>query len=467
MGDLPRIVLIGRPNVGKSTLFNRLIGRRDAIVHDLPGVTRDRREATAEFAGRLAVFVDTAGLEEAGSASLAGRMRQQTEQALANADAALFMIDARAGVTPLDSHFAAVLRKQSCPVILVANKCEGRAGQHGLYDAYALGLGDPVPVSAEHGEGLADLAEALLPHIGMDVSGEDSLSDHPATGVAEPAETDAPVRLAIVGRPNVGKSTLVNRLIGEDRLLVGPEAGITRDSILIPWQWRGRPVELVDTAGLRRRSRVENGLERLAGAQTVQSLNLAHVVVLLLEPDGVLDRQDLTIARRIVDEGRALVVAINKWDVAAAPSEALERLNRRLETSLPQVRGVPTVTLSALTGRNLDRLMQTVFEIYSLWNSRVSTAGLNRWLEAAVSAHPPPLGRLGRRIAIRYATQVKARPPTFSLFGSSVDELPEAYLRYLVNALRDDFDLEGVPIRLLKRKGRNPYAPSAKRRKAR
>lgn len=474
------VAIIGRPNVGKSTLFNRLIGKRLAIVHDQPGVTRDRRAHAASLLGLEFTVIDTAGLEDATDDSLEGRMRAQTEAALADADVALFLIDARAGVTPLDEHFADLLRRSPTPVLLVANKCEGKAGEPGLFEAYALGLGEPIPVSAEHGLGMGDLFHALLPFApAEDDAGADDADAFPAAVAGEPGVEDAdldegeeveippydpskPLQLAIVGRPNTGKSTFINRLIGEDRLLTGPEAGVTRDSISVDWEWNGRRLRLVDTAGLRRRARVEDSLEKLSVADTLNSIRMAEVVVLMLDANMVLDKQDLTIARMVIEEGRALVIAVNKWDAAEDRKEALKRLNDRLQTSLPQVRGIPTVTISALRGQGLNRLLEEVFAIHQVWNTRVPTSPLNRWLEDMLIHHPPPLSKQKRRIKLRYITQVKARPPTFAIFVSKPDELPDSYMRYLANGIRETFGLDGVPIRIHLRKPKNPYDPSQK-----
>jgi GTP-binding protein len=462
------VAIIGRPNVGKSTLFNRLVGKRLALVDDTPGVTRDWREGEGRIASLRFRVLDTAGLEDAPEGSLAGRMRRQTEQALRAADVALFLIDARAGVTPLDEHFADLLRKESVPVILVANKCEGKAGEPGLMEAFALGLGDPVPVSAEHGEGMGDLFEALLPHAEAAEAREALQADEGeelADGEGPDEEEDrGPLQLAIVGRPNVGKSTLINRLLGEERLLTGPEAGITRDSIAVDWEFKGRPVKLVDTAGLRRRARISEKLEKLSGSDTMRAIRFAQVVVLLLDAEQMLEKQDLTIARQVVDEGRALIIAANKWDLVKDRKATLKALQEKMEITLPQVRGVPVVTISALEGRNLDRLLGTVFDIYDLWRSRISTAKLNDWLNAMTEAHPPPMAA-GRRIRLRYATQVKTRPPTFAIWCSRGSELPDSYTRYLVNGMREDFGLEGVPLRILLRKSENPYAGRAKKRR--
>ncbi|SDG88650.1 ribosome biogenesis GTPase Der [Roseospirillum parvum] len=486
------VAIIGRPNVGKSTLFNRLAGRRLAIVHDLPGVTRDIREAPASLAGVPFRLLDTAGLEDASDDSLPGRMRRQTEAALAGCDVALMLIDARAGVTPLDAQFADLLRKGPTPVILVANKCEGNAGRPGLYESYSMGLGDPVPVSAEHGEGLGDLFDALRPHFEaagvLDADGrlteaaesitaeaagdldpewdEEELEslevDLEEDEIAPVIDPERPIQLAIVGRPNTGKSTLVNSLLGRERMLTGPEAGVTRDAIEVDWSFEGRRFRLVDTAGLRRKARIEDPVEKLSAADTLNAIRLAEVVVLLLDGSqgvgGVLDKQELTIARRVIEEGRALVIAVNKWDIADDRETVLRRLSDRLETSLTQVKGIPTVSVSALTGKGLDKLMRRVLDIHAQWNRRLPTGRLNRWLEGMLSHHPPPMGRLGRRVRLRFITQPKARPPTFALFTSRPEDLPDSYSRFLINGLREDFGLVGVPIRLWLRRRRNPYA---------
>jgi len=444
------VAIVGRPNVGKSTLFNRLVGKRLALVDDRPGVTRDRREGDGRLGDLRFTAVDTAGLEDAGGATLEGRMRAQTERAVAEADVALFLIDARAGITPLDSHFADVLRRAETPVVLLANKCEGKAGEAGRVEAYGLGLGDPLPLSAEHGEGLNMLYDALAPFAGTGVDDGD---------VGGPEGADAgPLRLAVVGRPNVGKSTLINRLVGDERLLTGPEAGITRDAISVSWEFRGRPIRLVDTAGLRRRARIEDRVEDLAGADARRAIRFAHVVVLVLDATQPLEKQDLTIARMIAEEGRAPVIALNKWDLVDDQKAVLNAVADRIETSLAQVRGVRVVALSALTGRGLGRLLPTVLDVDAVWNRRVGTGPLNRWLAEMEQRHPPPLVG-GRRVRLRYATQAKARPPTFVVFASRPKGLPESYLRYLINGLRDAFKLDGVPVRMLVRKGKNPYVP--------
>jgi GTP-binding protein len=442
------VAIIGRPNVGKSTLFNRLTGKRHAIVDDTPGVTRDRREGEARVGDLTFHLIDTAGLEDADEDALEGRMRLQTERAVAEADVALFMIDARAGLTPLDEHFANWLRTQETPVILLANKCEGHAAEAGRMEAYALGLGDPLAVSAEHGGGMVDLFDALRPFAEPDDIPLDDESD-------EDAEFP-PLQMAIVGRPNVGKSTMVNKLLGQDRMLTGPEAGITRDAITIPWQYEGREVRLVDTAGMRRRGRIEEKLEILSVQDSRRAIQYAEVVVLVLDSNAILEKQDLTLARQVIEEGRALIIAVNKWDVADDRKAALQRLEDRLQTSLPQVRGIPVLTLSAKTGKGLEKLMPQVFELHELWNRRVPTSALNQWLADMTGQHPPPVVA-GRRIRLRYITQAKTRPPTFILFSTRAEKLPESYLRYLANGLREDFGLWGVPLRLNVRKRANPY----------
>lgn len=456
-----KVALIGRPNVGKSTLFNRLVGKRLALVDDQPGVTRDRREGTAKLYDISFTVIDTAGLEEAFDDSLEARMRAQTEQAVEDADLAFLIIDARAGVTPLDEHFSQWLRRASTPVFLLANKCEGRQGDSGLMDAYRLGLGDPVPLSAEHGLGMTDLYDVVDEQIkrwteerasaGLDARDEDAAED------GEEEDDNRPLQLAIVGRPNVGKSTLINRLIGEDRMLTGPEAGITRDSIAVEWKFRDRPIKLFDTAGIRRRPRVQSKVEKLSVADSLRAIKFAQVVVLVLDAEAALEKQDLTIARMVEEEGRAIVIAVNKWDACRDRDAVIQGLRDRLERSLPQLTGVPVVTISALRGQNLETLLKRVVESYKVWNKRISTSALNRWLEAVTSAHPPPAPG-GRRIRLKYMTQAKTRPPTFMVSCTKADDLPLSYGRYLENALRDDFDLYGTPIRLNFKKGDNPYA---------
>jgi GTP-binding protein len=453
------VAVIGRPNVGKSTLFNRLTGKRLAIVDDTPGVTRDRREGDGGIAGLDFTIIDTAGLDDATDESLEARMREQTERAVADADVALFLIDARAGVTPLDEHFAGWLRRMETPVIVVANKCEGGAGQSGLLDCYGLGLGDPVALSAEHGEGLEGLFDALLPF------GPPETEDGKAK---EQAPDDSwktkPLQLAIVGRPNAGKSTIINKLLGDERMLTGPEAGITRDSISVSWDWEGRPIRLIDTAGLRRKARVKKKLEGLSVGDALRAIRYAEVVVLTADATLGLDKQDLSIARLVIEEGRALVLAVNKWDAAKDRKKTLSDIEDRLMTSLPQVRGIPVIPCSAKTGKSMDKLLPAVFGVYETWNRRVETGGLNRWLEAMTDAHPPPVAR-GRRIKIRYMTQAKTRPPTFIVFASRPDALPESYVRYLINGLRESFDMPAVPIRIHLRAGKNPYVKGKKKGK--
>jgi GTP-binding protein len=436
------VAILGRPNVGKSTLFNRLVGRRLALVDDTPGVTRDRREGEGWIADLGFRVVDTAGLDEAAPLSLAGRMQAQTERALDHADVGLLVIDAREGVTEADRHFANWLRRTGKPVVLVANKAEGRAAVPGIGEAYRLGLGDPVPISAEHGEGLAELYERLVPF--------SRSSD------AVPMEPEKALQLAIIGRPNVGKSTLVNRLIGEERLLTGPEAGITRDAIAIDWRWHDRQVRLIDTAGLRRKPRVEGKLEQLSAGDALRAIRFAETVILVMDSLQPLERQDLTIARLVANEGRALIIAASKWDVVDEPAVLLKHLRERAAITLPQLYGMAIVPVSGLTGFGLDAMMAAVFAADDVWNRRVSTADLNRWLAAVRERHPPPLVA-GRQLSLRYITQVNTRPPTFALFASKPGELPDSYRRYLVNTLRKEFDLPGTPIRMMLRKGKNPY----------
>jgi len=439
------VAILGRPNVGKSTLFNRLVGRQMALVDDLPGVTRDRREGAGHIADLAFRLIDTAGLEEAPPETLAGRIRAQTDRSLDRADVALLVIDAREGVTPEDRHFARWLRRTGRPVILVANKAESRTAQGELGDAHGLGLGDPVALSARHGEGLGELYDRLLPFAAEETA------DPPAE------QSEKPLQLAIVGRPNVGKSTLVNRFIGEDRVLTGPEPGITRDAIAVDWAWAGRPIRLFDTAGMRRRARVDAQLERLSVADARRAVRFAETVILVSDALQPFERQDLTIANLVAEEGRAIVLAANKWDLVSDQKATLVRLRERLEESLPQLRGVALVPVSGLTGYGLNALMKAVFAADTVWNRRVPTAALNRWLGAIQERHPPPLAA-GRRLRLRYITQVNTRPPSFALFASQPGELPESYRRYLVNALREDLALPGTPIRLMLRKGDNPYA---------
>ena len=468
------ISIVGRPNVGKSTLFNRLVGKRLALVDDQPGVTRDRREGEGRIAGLDFRLFDTAGLEDADAASMEGRMQRQTEIALDDADLALMLIDGRAGVTPLDSHFAGWLRRRDGPVLLLANKCEGAAGDSGLAEAWSLGLGEPLAISAAHGEGLVALHDCILAAMeehavrnhASPVALEDTKGDEVVAGYAGEAgadieedddKHDSIIQLAILGRPNAGKSTLVNRLLGEERQITGPEPGLTRDAIGIAWQWGEQAIRLIDTAGLRRQARVTEKLEKLAADDAARAMEYAQVVVLLLDARAPLERQDLNIARRTLEEGRALVVAANKWDLISDRNAGMGQLRDRLETSLTQARGVPVVTLSALTGRDVEKLMPMVTEVYQHWQKRISTAALNRWLKDMTESHPPPLGQHGRRIRLRYMTQAKARPPTFVIFSNLPNDLPDAYARYLQNGLREHFNLPGVPLRILLRKQDNPY----------
>lgn len=448
------IAIIGRPNVGKSTLFNRLVGKRLAIVEPSPGVTRDWREGMGQLGDLEFRLLDTPGLENARTGTIEAAMRRQAESALAQADVALLVFDARSGIGPLDSHFAVWLRESGKPVIVIANKCESAVGKAGALEGFSLGFGDPVMISAEHGIGMESLFDTLKELLGAFESSPKG-DDPDAVWLPEKQDT-GPLRLAVVGRPNVGKSTLVNALIGADRMVTGPEPGITRDAIPVDWDYDGSAIRLVDTAGLRRRANVTERLERLSVAETERAIRLAELVVLVIDATAMLERQDLAIARTVIEEGRALVIAANKWDLVEDPDDALDRLRGRLETSLPQVRGIATVALSALTGRNLDRLMAAVFKTYELWNKRIPTGELNRWLEALVSRHPPP-AVAGRRLRLRYITQVKARPPTFILFSGRPTQIPGSYLRYLENGLRDAFGLKGVPLRVIPRAGRNPY----------
>ena len=444
------IAIVGRPNVGKSTLFNRLVGRRLALVDDRPGVTRDRRQGEAKIGDLSVDIIDTAGLEDAADESLAGRMRAQTDAAIAEADLVLFMVDARAGVTPLDEHFAALARASDKPLILVANKAEGRASDTGYYEAFSLGFGEPVAISAEHGLGMLDLYEAIL-----------EVFD--ATLQTVEAAGKKPVNIAVVGRPNAGKSTLINKMIGQERLLTGPEAGITRDSIAVDWIWQDKPFRLFDTAGLRRKARVTDKLEKLSVADALRAIRFAEVVILLMDATAPLEKQDLQIADLVAEEGRALVLALNKWDLVQNPQARLAELHADLGETLAQIRGVPMVPISAITGKGLDNLMETVRTTHRIWGTRIATARLNRWLGMVTVRHPPPAAA-GRRLRLKYLTQSKTRPPTFFLSCSRPDALPESYRRYLVNGLREEFGLAGVPIRLMVRRDKNPYEGRRKKR---
>ena len=444
-----KIAIVGRPNVGKSTLFNRLAGRKMAIVHDRPGVTRDRKITETKLQDLPLVIIDTAGYEYSTEDNIEKRMWLQTKKAVDEADAVVFMFDARDGVQPYDTELANLIRPAGKPVVLLANKCEGKQQEDSIFEAYGLGLGQPIAFSAEHGLGMTDLYAALK-EIAAQKDSEES---------DDTADEDAgrPIQLAIVGRPNVGKSTLVNALLGDERMLTGPEAGVTRDAVSNKWEYLGRKITLVDTAGLRKHAKIEDSLERMSAAATKHAAFMAQVVVLVLDADGILDKQDLTIARQVLDEGRALVIALNKWDIADR-KEALDKLNYKLRTSLTQAEGIPTVTISALKKENLDKLMQAVFKVYDRWNTRIPTSPLNQWFSDILDNNPPPLGKNKRRIKLRYITQAKTRPPAFYIFSSNPEGLPDSYLRYLVNSLRETFDLGGIPIRITVRKTDNPYA---------
>jgi len=448
--------IIGRPNVGKSTLFNRLVGQKLALVDDQPGVTRDRREGQGRLGDLSFTIIDTAGLDEGPRGSLVARMQEQTEAAIAAADALLFVFDARVGLTPADRAFADFARRANKPVLLLANKSEGKHGDAGAMEAYALGLGDPIPISAEHGEGLSELYEALrdvMPE--PDIDEEEDAEDEVDVSVR-------PIRVAIVGRPNAGKSTLINHLLGEDRLLTSPEAGTTRDSIAVEIDYRGRKFRVFDTAGLRRRSRIEEKLEKLSVADALRAVRFAEVVVLMMDAQNRFEEQDLRIADLIEREGRALVVAVNKWDLMNARGNPITALRADVDHFLPQVKGVPIVAVSGLMGEGIDRLMKGIEEAYAVWNRRIPTSALNRWFEQAVAANPPPAVS-GRRLKLNYITQTKARPPSFVVFCSRADAVPESYLRYLVNSIRETFDMPGVPIRITLREKANPFAHKRKR----
>lgn len=458
---LPNIAIIGRPNVGKSTIFNRLVGKKLALVDDRPGVTRDRREGAANLLGLEFNVIDTAGYEDEDAKSLPGRMRKQTEQAVHGAELAIFVIDGRAGLTPLDEEIARWLRSAKTPVILLVNKAEGRAAESGILESYALGFGDPIPFSAEHGDGVADLFQAIKPYVeGFMAAAQD-----------EPKDETAPLKLAIVGRPNAGKSTLINKMLGEDRVITGPEAGITRDSIAVDWVWHDdalteeelldgidpdRKVQLIDTAGMRKRAKVEDKLEKLSVADARHSIDFAEVVVLMLDATKGLEAQDLRIADRVVQEGRCLIIAINKWDVAEGPSKLFNGIRTALDDGLAQIRDVPLIAISAFTGNGIDQLMKAAYKVRRIWSSRVSTGKLNRWFEDAMEENPPPAPG-GKRIKLRYITQAKTRPPSFVIFGTRVDALPESYRRYLLNGIRRELGFGGIPVRLIIRAPKNPY----------
>ncbi|OBQ81335.1 ribosome biogenesis GTPase Der [Mesorhizobium sp. WSM3873] len=472
-----KVAIIGRPNVGKSTLFNRLVGKKLALVDDTPGVTRDRRVHAAKLYDLHFDVIDTAGFEDAAASTLPGRMRQQTEIAIREADLIFFTVDAKSGLMPDDRTFADVVRKSGKPVVLVANKAEARGAQGGMLEAWELGLGEPIPVSAEHGQGMPDLRDAVIAALGEERAFGDAqqpgdeiavsevlIGEDIADPDAEPAYDETkPLRIAVVGRPNAGKSTLINALIGEERLLTGPEAGITRDSISVDWDWRGRRIKLFDTAGMRRKSKVQEKLERLSVQDGLRAIRFAEIVIIVLDATIPFEKQDLQIADLIIREGRAPVIAFNKWDLIDNPQELLAELREKTERLLPQVRGIQAVTVSAETGRGLDRLMDAVIKTHKVWNSRVSTGKLNRWLEGILAHHPPP-AVAGRRLKIKYVTQAKTRPPGFVVSCSRPDAMPQSYVRYLSNSLREAFDMPGVPIRMALRTSENPFAGRAKKR---
>ncbi len=454
------VAIIGRPNVGKSTLFNRLVGQKLALVDDQPGVTRDRREGQGRLGDLEFTVIDTAGLDEGQRGSLIARMQAQTEAAIAAADALMFVIDARAGLTPTDRSFADFARRANKPVVLVANKSEGRHGELGAMEAYSLGLGDPVQISAEHGEGLSDLYDSL--RVLMPAPDEDS--DREQIGALTDEDfASRPIRVAIVGRPNAGKSTLINRLLGEERMLTSPEAGTTRDSISVEVNWKGRDFRVFDTAGLRRRSRIDEKLEKLSVADALRAVRFAEVVVLLMDARNKFEEQDLRIADLVEREGRALVIAVNKWDLMDRRPGEIAKLRKDVDRWLPQVKGAPVIAVSGLMGEGVDRLMKGIEDAYAVWNRRVSTSALNRWFEQAVDSNPPPAVS-GRRLKLNYITQTKARPPSFVVFCSRADAVPESYLRYLVNSLREFFELPGTPVRITLREKANPFAHKARRK---
>lgn len=468
------VAIVGRPNVGKSTLFNRLVGKKLALVDDTPGVTRDRRPGDARLMGLTFTIIDTAGLEKADAESLQGRMRAQTEAAIDEADISLFVVDAKFGLTPVDKELAEMLRRRGKPVVLVANKSEAKGSDGGFYDAYTLGLGEPVPISAEHGQGMLDLRDAIVDAVGKERAYAKDEEDVAETNVDLPSEMEEdedyepeyddtkPLRVAIIGRPNAGKSTLINRFLGEDRLLTGPEAGITRDSISVEWDWRGRTIKMFDTAGMRRKARVTEKLEKLSVADSLRSIRFAETVVIVFDATIPFEKQDLQLADLVIREGRAAVLAFNKWDLIEDQQAVLADLREKTERLLPQARGIRAVPISGQTGRGLDKLMQSIVDTDMVWNKRVSTAKLNRWLDAITTQHPPPAVS-GRRLKLKYMTQVKARPPAFMISCTRADALPESYTRYLTNSLRTDFNMPGVPIRIHYRASENPYESKRRR----
>lgn len=458
MSDLPVVAIIGRPNVGKSTLFNRLTGTRAALVSDMPGLTRDRREGVADLGGPSIRIVDTAGLEEAAPGSIADRMRKQTERAIEDAALVLFVVDARAGVTPDDTAFARLVRTSGKPVILIANKAEGRQGNHGFYDAFSLGFGAPLAISAEHGEGIGDLVTEIAGALGLKLPKSKRKRDGDADACEDKApEPPKPIRVAIVGRPNAGKSTLVNAMLGEDRMITGPEPGLTRDSVASDIVYKGHAIRIFDTAGLRRKVRISELAEKLSASDAVRAIRFAEVVVLLIDAERPFEKQDLTIGDMVTQEGRALVVAVNKWDLVENKQKAMRELRETVSNSLAQVPGVSLVTISARAETGIEQLMKEIIKTYETWNKRVPTAALNRWLEEALSRHAPPAAA-GKRIKIRFVTQPSTRPPTFVAFCQRAEAVPKSYMKYLTNSLREAFDLPGVPVRFNLRKGDNPFA---------